>query len=80
MSVREVSLTLVSYTHYIGMNVCGSACVWLMVCVCVCVCVPWWQIEYCCCFCKDHEAAMEELKTEHAAALRKKETQVCVCV
>ena len=28
----------------------------------------------------DHEAAMEGLKTEHAAALRKKETQVCVCV
>ena len=36
--VREVSLTLVSYTHssYIGMNVCGSAYdngVWSMACV-----------------------------------------------
>ena len=27
----------------------------------------------------DHEAEMEEMKTEHEAALRKKETQVYTC-
>ena len=45
----------------------------------MCVCVRGWVDGVgCIVFSSDYEAAMEEVKTEHAAALRKKETQVCV--